>query len=219
MAAERLRIPLANYAGARLQSTQPNFLDQTAVGHNTSEAVGRQQCSPSTPVRQYLVSCGVTQYTQTIARSVLSRDFAPYFIPPPRADLASDVRFGDTSMRELRFRLSSILNFRPDPVLSGLTDIAPSLSQPVNDGPSSNGERCRQPASRQRSDRSLAFAVVFCVLLAGCVTPKRAGMVVPSRCLKLTAASFTQPCAQRSDGKLICDRVVVTATCVEVSQR
>jgi len=57
------------------------------------------------------------------------------------------------------------------------------------------------------------------VLFVGCVTPKRATLVVPARCMKMRAESFTRPCVQRQDGKLQCDGVVVTATCTEVSQR
>jgi hypothetical protein len=64
--------------------------------------------------------------------------------------------------------------------------------------------------------------VTACLATIGCVTtPKRpaSSLVVPSRCLKMTAESFTRPCSQRSDGKLVCDGVVVTATCVEVANK
>jgi len=67
-----------------------------------------------------------------------------------------------------------------------------------------------------------AVFAALCVLTVGCVTtPKRpaSSLVVPSRCLKMTAESFTRPCAQRADGKLVCDGVIVTATCVEVANK
>lgn len=63
----------------------------------------------------------------------------------------------------------------------------------------------------------LALLVVLWAFATGCVAPKRAIFVVPRRCLKIDAQSFTRPCVQRPDGKLLCDGVVVTATCVAVS--
>ncbi|MGC2194917.1 MAG: hypothetical protein WA628_09580 [Terriglobales bacterium] len=62
----------------------------------------------------------------------------------------------------------------------------------------------------------LALALLFSTLVTGCVAPKRASLVVPRRCIHLNAESFTRPCEQRSDGKLLCDGVVVTAVCSEV---
>lgn len=54
------------------------------------------------------------------------------------------------------------------------------------------------------------------ILTTGCVGPKRASLVIPQRCIHVNAESFTRPCARRSDGKLVCDGVVVSAMCVEV---
>lgn len=65
----------------------------------------------------------------------------------------------------------------------------------------------------------LAVTAAISILAIGCVAPKRAALVVPSRCLQVKPESFTRPCMQRSDGKLTCDGVVVTATCIEVAQR
>lgn len=65
-----------------------------------------------------------------------------------------------------------------------------------------------------------ALLAVLCIVAVGCVTtPKRtaSSLFVPSRCVKMTAESFTRPCTQRADGKLVCDGVVVSATCVEVA--
>jgi hypothetical protein len=64
----------------------------------------------------------------------------------------------------------------------------------------------------------LALLVVFWAFATGCVAPKRAIFVVPRRCLKIDAQSFTRPCVQRADGKLLCDGVVVTTTCIQVSR-
>jgi hypothetical protein len=62
------------------------------------------------------------------------------------------------------------------------------------------------------------FAVVFCVSAVGCGVRKRVNLIVPNQCIRLNAESFTRPCEQRSDGKLVCDHVVVTATCVQRGQ-
>ena len=64
---------------------------------------------------------------------------------------------------------------------------------------------------------SLALVVTICTLATGCIAPKRANFIVPGRCMKINVQSFTRPCVQRADGKLVCDGVVVTATCVEAS--
>jgi hypothetical protein len=63
----------------------------------------------------------------------------------------------------------------------------------------------------------LVLLLAFCNLVTGCAAPRRKSFVVPRRCLKIDAQSFTRPCMQRVDGKLLCDGVVVTATCVDVS--
>lgn len=63
-----------------------------------------------------------------------------------------------------------------------------------------------------------ALSLPLVLLAPGCVAPKRATLFVPRRCLKVDAQSFTRPCLQRSDGKLVCDGVVVTASCVELRQ-
>jgi len=72
---------------------------------------------------------------------------------------------------------------------------------------------------RQASSRniSLALILIACTVATGCVGPKRPGFVVPRRCMKINVQSFTRPCVQRADGKLVCDGVVVTATCLEAS--
>jgi hypothetical protein len=52
------------------------------------------------------------------------------------------------------------------------------------------------------------------VSLTGCVSARKAGMIIPARCVRVNVQSFTQPCSQRPDGKFVCDRVVISASCV-----
>jgi len=66
--------------------------------------------------------------------------------------------------------------------------------------------------------KRLALLVVLWGIATGCVAPKRVNFFVPPRCQKIDAASFTRPCVQRADGKLLCDGVIVTATCIQLSR-
>ncbi len=52
------------------------------------------------------------------------------------------------------------------------------------------------------------------LLLTGCVHVRRTGLVIPAACVRVNIQSFTRPCAQRPDGKFVCDGVVITASCV-----
>jgi len=74
-----------------------------------------------------------------------------------------------------------------------------------------NGDGC----SYSRALRTVLLLTVVAALQVGCVTPKRASLVVPARCIK--AESFTRPCTTLPDGRLLCDGVVARATCVRVS--
>jgi hypothetical protein len=76
----------------------------------------------------------------------------------------------------------------------------------------------RAPSAVRLTTTGLALLVVFWVFTSGCVAPKRASFVIPRRCQKIDAQSFTRPCTQRADGKFLCDGVVVTATGIEVSR-
>ena len=73
---------------------------------------------------------------------------------------------------------------------------------------------------RSPAQPSVALVAVLSLCLAtGCVAPKRAAsFVVPKRCIKVDAQSFTRPCKQLADGKIVCDGVVVTATCVQAAR-
>ncbi len=50
--------------------------------------------------------------------------------------------------------------------------------------------------------------------LTGCLSARHTGMIIPARCVRVNVQSFTQPCSQRPDGKFVCDRVVISASCV-----
>ena len=69
-----------------------------------------------------------------------------------------------------------------------------------------------------RISRTPPWPLLLLLLTAGCVAPKRSNLVYPRRCLTINAQSFTRPCRQRGDGKLVCDGVVVSASCVEARQ-
>ena len=71
------------------------------------------------------------------------------------------------------------------------------------------------PRSASSRKTTTALILIVCTLATGCIVPKRASFVVPRRCMKINVQSFTRPCVQRADGKLVCDGVVVTATCLE----
>ena len=62
------------------------------------------------------------------------------------------------------------------------------------------------------------FIVFLSLSAADCAVRRRVNIVVPQRCIHLNAESFTRPCEQRRDVKLVCDRVVVSATCVQRAQ-
>ena len=48
----------------------------------------------------------------------------------------------------------------------------------------------------------------------GCLPPRREAFIIPAHCVKIGVESFTQPCRQRANGKLVCNGVVITANCV-----
>lgn len=74
------------------------------------------------------------------------------------------------------------------------------------------------PTNRPGKKRSRVSAMLLLGLLisaGGCMQPRQTRLHVPIDCIQVTAASFTRPCQQRPDGTIVCDRVVVTATCVQ----
>ena len=50
--------------------------------------------------------------------------------------------------------------------------------------------------------------------LSGCLHVRHSRYVIPAHCVRVSIQSFTQPCAERSDGKIVCDGVVITASCL-----
>jgi hypothetical protein len=71
----------------------------------------------------------------------------------------------------------------------------------------------KQPAGL-RKIRAAGLAVLL-FAAEGCVHPPRFTLIVPGRCARITVQSFTRPCTQMKDGKMLCDGVVVNATCSE----
>ena len=47
----------------------------------------------------------------------------------------------------------------------------------------------------------------------GCIHARSSKFVIPSRCVTVNIQSFTEPCTERADGKLVCNGVVITANC------
>jgi len=60
----------------------------------------------------------------------------------------------------------------------------------------------------------LFVSLMACLFSEGCLSPRQAAFMVPAHCLKIGVESFTQPCIQRADGKLVCNGVVITANCL-----
>ncbi len=63
---------------------------------------------------------------------------------------------------------------------------------------------------------SLRMLLLLSPLLLGCAAHQRARVVIPKRCVSISVQSFTRPCVQQNNGKIVCDGVVITATCVEL---
>ena len=63
-----------------------------------------------------------------------------------------------------------------------------------------------------------AAFLLFVTAGVGCMRPHRTNFQVPVACIEVTADSFTGPCNQRRDGKIVCDRVVVTASCIQAGK-
>jgi len=75
-----------------------------------------------------------------------------------------------------------------------------------------------RPCHRFSSHRAYCALLLLLVPAASCVQPHHLReFAVPLRCLQFTADSFTGPCRERPDGKIVCDKVVVTATCMKAN--
>jgi hypothetical protein len=64
-----------------------------------------------------------------------------------------------------------------------------------------------------RKMRKIGLVAALC-LLSGCVHVRNPRYIVPSRCIAINIRSFTQPCQQHADGKIVCNGVVITASCL-----
>ena len=67
----------------------------------------------------------------------------------------------------------------------------------------------------QQATLRLAALLLLLFPAGGCLHPAHSRFFVPSRCLKVTVESFTRPCTQLADGKLLCNAVVVSASCIQ----
>ncbi len=67
-----------------------------------------------------------------------------------------------------------------------------------------------------RSVAAIDRIVLLAALLAatGCIHVRSSKFVILARCVTISIQSFTEPCAQRADGKIVCNGVVITANCV-----
>ena len=43
-------------------------------------------------------------------------------------------------------------------------------------------------------------------------------VVIPQLCAQLDITDFTRPCAKRTDGAMVCDKVMVHAECIAVQR-
>ena len=67
--------------------------------------------------------------------------------------------------------------------------------------------------TRKRA-RLLFVSLMAGLFSEGCLPPRREVFIIPAHCVKIGVESFTQPCTQRANGKLVCNGVVITANCV-----
>jgi hypothetical protein len=67
--------------------------------------------------------------------------------------------------------------------------------------------------TRKRA-RLLFVSLMVGLFSEGCLPPRREAFIIPAHCVKIGVESFTQPCTQRANGKLVCNGVVITANCV-----
>jgi hypothetical protein len=66
----------------------------------------------------------------------------------------------------------------------------------------------------RKSSRLLFVSLMAGLFSQGCLLPRREAFIIPAHCVKIGVESFTQPCTQRANGKLVCNGVVITANCV-----
>ena len=58
--------------------------------------------------------------------------------------------------------------------------------------------------------------LILALFLTGCAPKHPARLVIPRECAVVTIASFTKPCEELKDGKILCDGVIIKATCTRV---
>jgi hypothetical protein len=55
-------------------------------------------------------------------------------------------------------------------------------------------------------------------LFCACAPKHVAKVVIPQRCAHVGITDFTKPCANRKDGTMVCDKVIVHVDCVEAER-
>jgi hypothetical protein len=88
-------------------------------------------------------------------------------------------------------------------------------TRPQSEKRSMNSERTK---GWRECPAAIALLLLCGVLMSCATTPKRFHVLVPAKCVQISVTSFTRPCIQRSDGKLVCDGVVISASCVQVAR-
>jgi hypothetical protein len=75
-------------------------------------------------------------------------------------------------------------------------------------------EECfRKTDGRVATTSRIVLATLLLVSI-GCIHVRSSKFVIPARCVSVYIQSFTEPCAQRADGKIVCNGVVITANCI-----
>jgi len=70
----------------------------------------------------------------------------------------------------------------------------------------------RKSGSNKRATAGIGLLSLLAA--TGCMQVRPSRFVVPSRCVAINVQSFTQPCQQHPDGKIVCNGVVITASCL-----
>jgi hypothetical protein len=75
-------------------------------------------------------------------------------------------------------------------------------------------EECFRKADGSIAATSWIALAALLLVSTGCIHVRSSKFVIPARCVVVSIQSFTEPCAQRADGKIVCNGVVITANCI-----
>jgi hypothetical protein len=77
----------------------------------------------------------------------------------------------------------------------------------------------RRVIQKTRTASLIGLSCLLCLAAnVSCMRPHHTEFQVPVSCIQFTADSFAGPCRERGDGKIVCERVVVTASCVQANK-